>query len=209
MPSKKYNGNTPLGSLRLGSLSDVELEVAKRTPKQAMTTGVVQTHNGSFHTPKRRQRATKATTPCILGYLSIDTENSTEEDTKYKINTGFLSGGGSTEIITPNDLTANIDDFVWLKVLWTADVIDGVLQAGGTMGDVTVATGSTIPDDTNPTVDATSGIAYVTLGGWITDNVEAPNGPNPVWVKQGCGSIQLYFCPGQGFFFGRNNAVEA
>ena len=56
---------------------------------------------------------------------------------------------------------------------------------------------------------ATSGIAYITMGGWITDHVEAPNGPNPVWVKQGCGSIQLYFCPGQGFFFGRNNAVEA
>jgi hypothetical protein len=88
MPSKKYNGNTPLGSLRLGSLSDVELEVAKRTPKQAMTTGVVQTHNGSFHTPKRRQRATKANTPWKVSITK-------DKDGVYKatINEGVIYEG--------------------------------------------------------------------------------------------------------------------
>ena len=204
MPSKKYNGNTPLGSLRLGSLSDVELEVAKRTPKQAMTTGVVQTHNGSFHTPRRRQRAT-TTTPCILGRVLIDTENTTELFPKYKINAGFLSGGGSSAIITPDNLTANIDDFVWLKVIWTANIGAEELLPGGTMGEVTVETGTEIPAELIPTSGSTNGIAYIALGGWVSNGAEEPS---PVWVNQGCGSIQLYFCPGQGFIVGRNNEVE-
>ena len=208
MPSKKYNGNSPLGGVRLegsGSLAGAELEIAKRTPKQAMTTGLIQTHNGAIHTPKRNRRVASTSTSCILGKLLPDTENSTESLPKYKINAGFISGGGSTELVEPEDLTATIGDFIWLKVLWTADVIDGVLQAGGTMGAITIHTGDTIPDDTTPTVDSTSGIAYITLGGWVTDNADDPS---PVWVRQGCGSLQLYFCPGQGFFFGRDNAVE-
>jgi len=57
MPSKKYNGNSPLQGLRLGSFADVELEVAKRSPRQALTTGVLQTPSGAIHTPKRRRRS--------------------------------------------------------------------------------------------------------------------------------------------------------
>ena len=214
MPSKNSNGNQPLGrSIKVqggnlqGSIAQIESKVAKLQPAQSLDAGMLQLPNGRVHVPKRAG-AGATSTPCILGRVSKDSENSTDEITKYKINAGFLTGGGSTELIEPDNLTAKIDDFVWLKVLWTADVIDGVLQAGGTMGAVTIHTGTTIPDDTTPTVDSTSGIAYITLGGWVTDNVDAPDGPNPVWIKQGCGSIQLYFCPGQGFFFGRNNAVE-
>ena len=95
MPSKKYNGNTPLGSLRLGSLSDVELEVAKRTPKQAMTTGVVQTHNGTFHTPKRRQRATTTSSGCIPWKPRIvdeRVEGAEDPDYKLYLNAGTVNG---------------------------------------------------------------------------------------------------------------------
>ena len=56
MPSKKYNGNSPLGGSRIEGFADVELEVAKRSPKQSLTTGLVQTHNGAIHAPKRRRR---------------------------------------------------------------------------------------------------------------------------------------------------------
>ena len=57
MPSKKYNGNSPLQGLRLGSFADAELEIAKRSPRQALTTGVLQTPSGAIHTPKRRRRS--------------------------------------------------------------------------------------------------------------------------------------------------------
>lgn len=74
MPSKKYNGNSPLGGARLTSFSDVEREVAKRTPRQSMTTGVVQTHNGSMHAPKRTRRVTAGTSSPWGIRLTQDTE---------------------------------------------------------------------------------------------------------------------------------------
>ena len=61
MPSKKYNGNSPLQGARLGSFADAELEIAKRSPRQALTTGVLQTPSGAIHTPKRRRRSRAGT----------------------------------------------------------------------------------------------------------------------------------------------------
>jgi hypothetical protein len=57
MPSKKYNGNSPLDGSRLDGFADAELEIARRTPLQALSTGVVQTPNGAIHVPKRRRRS--------------------------------------------------------------------------------------------------------------------------------------------------------
>jgi hypothetical protein len=103
MPSKKYNGNTPLGSLRLGSLSDVELEVARRTPKQAMTTGVVQTHNGSFHTPKRRQRANTATTrKCPFLVISKKRKSYHDETQTPSVTDFYIHIGAVNNIIPTN-----------------------------------------------------------------------------------------------------------
>ena len=56
MPSKKYNGNSPLGGSKIDGFADAELEIARRTPLQALSTGIVQTPNGAIHTPKRRRR---------------------------------------------------------------------------------------------------------------------------------------------------------
>ena len=77
MPSKKYNGNAPLGSTRLqgsGSLADAELEIAKRTPKQSMTTGLIQTPSGAIHAPKRTRRVTAGTSSPWSIRLTQDTE---------------------------------------------------------------------------------------------------------------------------------------
>ncbi len=208
MPSKSRNGNSPLGNTRLegaGGFARTELEISKRTPKQSMTSGLIQTPSGAIHAPKRRRKGGGTTVPCQLGRVSVDSENSTPSVTKYKINAGFLTGGGGTELIEPDDLTATIGDFVWLSVAWTCIAIDGVQQAGGTLGSVTVAQGSSIPTDTVPTA-AGSATAIIALGGWISNGADEPA---PLWVGQGCGSIQVFFCPGGGFFHGRSNVVEA
>ena len=207
MPSKSRNGNSPLGNTRLegaGGFARTELEISKRTPKQSMTSGLIQTPSGAIHAPKRRRKGGGTTVPCQLGRVSVDSVNSTPSATKYKINAGFLTGGGGTELIEPDNLTATIGDFVWLSVAWTCIAIDGVQQAGGTLGAVTVAQGSSIPTDTVPT-EAGSATAIIALGGWISNGAGEPA---PLWVNQGCGSIQIFFCPGGGFFHGRSNAVE-
>jgi len=208
MPSKSRNGNSPLGNTRLegaGGFARTELEISKRTPKQSMTSGLIQTPSGAIHAPKRRRKGGGTTVPCQLGRVSVDSENSTPSVTKYKINAGFLTGGGGTELIEPDDLTATIGDFVWLSVAWTASTSNGVLQAGGTLGAVTVAQGATVPNDTTPTASTPVGTANIVLGGWLTDGADDPS---PVWTSQGCGSIQIYFCPGNGFFYGRANEVQ-
>lgn len=209
MPSKKYNGNSPLGSTRLqgsGSLADAELEIAKRTPKQSMTTGLIQTPSGAIHAPKRTRRVTAGTSEaCILGKMSVDTENSTEQSPKKKLSVGFISGGGGSESVVIDNLTATIDDYVYIQVAWTGSTLNGVLQAGGTMGAVTSSQGATAPNDTTPTASTPAGSATIVLGQWLSDGADEPS---PVWYNQGCGSIQLYFCPGNGFFFGRDNTVE-
>ena len=211
MPSKYTIGNSPIGrrirnkSNSVSGFAQVEREIGRVQSVPSLVGRSRQLPNGTLHLPPNAQAGSTAEA-CILGRLSVDSENSTDEATKYKINAGFLTGGGSTELIEPDNLTATIDDFVWLKVVWTANAIDGVLQAGGTMGAVTIETGTPIPDDTTPTADSTSGIAYITLGGWVSNGAEEPS---PVWVNQGCGSLQLYFCPGQGFIVGRNNQVQA
>ena len=137
--------------------------------------------------------------------MSVDKENSTEQAPKKKLSVGFISGGGSSESVVIDDLTATIDDYVYIEVAWTGSTINGVLQARGTLGAVTVAQGATVPNDTIPTAATPAGSATIVLGRWLSDGADEPS---PVWYNQGCGSIQLYFCPGNGFFFGRNNTVE-
>ena len=211
MPSKDYNGQNPLSGQRSRSFAQVEQQVGRLQPAISLNSGSLQTPNGRIPSQKRVPAGT--TVPCQLGKLFVDSANSTAQTTKFKISPGFLTGGGGTELIEPDNLTATIDNFVWLSVAWTAVVVlavgeetEDTIQAGGTIGDVTISTGSEVPDDTIPTVDSTSGVANIALGGWISNGEEEPA---PLWVNQGCGSIQIYFCPGNGFFYGRNNQITA
>jgi len=79
MPSKSRNGNSPLGHTRLegdGGFARTELEISKRTPKQSMTSGLIQTPSGAIHAPKRRRKGggTTTSTPWRIR-LSQDAED--------------------------------------------------------------------------------------------------------------------------------------
>jgi hypothetical protein len=212
MPSKDYNGQNPLGGKRIqpsaglgasGAFAQVELQVGRLQPAISLQSGSLQTPNGRI--PSQKVPPAGTTVPCQLGKMLFDSENSTTLLPKFKLLPGFLTGGGGTELIEPDNLAATIGDFVWLEVNWTCDEIDGVQQAGGTLGAVTVAQGATIPTDTVPT-SAGAATAIIVLGGWISNGATPPGA---LWVNQGCGSIQVFFCPGGGFFHGRSNVVEA
>jgi len=117
MPSKKYNGNSPLQGLRLGSFADVELEVAKRSPRQALTTGVLQTPSGAIHTPKRRRRSKAGTTHPWRVSLSSDAGNYTARILEGRIFDGLLSVN---------------------EIAFDTQVVDGVAQAVGQNSPVDV-----------------------------------------------------------------------
>ena len=211
MPSKNYNGNNPLGRKRIksngldtnGALAQVETQIGRLQPALSLQTGSLQLPNGRVQIPKRARRG-GTTEPCQLGKMLVDSVNSTAQLTKYKIKPGFLTGGGGSELIEPDNLTATIGNFVWLQIGWTATDDGSTISPGGTIGTVTINTGSFIPSDTIPELGSLAGTAHIVLGGWISNGAETPS---PVWVNQGCGSIQIFFCPG-GFFFGRSNQLS-
>ena len=209
MPSKYTTGNSPIGrrirnkNSPVSGFAQVEREIGRVQSVPSLVSRSRQLPNGTLHLPPKVQAGSSAGA-CILGRIGVDSVNSTEGSVKYKLSAGFLTGGGGTELIEPDDLTATIGDFVWLQVGWTASTSNGVLQAGGTLGAVTVAQGATVPNDTTPTASTPVGTANIVLGGWLTNGADDPS---PVWTSQGCGSIQIYFCPGNGFFYGRANEV--
>lgn len=102
------------------------------------------------------------------------------------ITPGYIIGGGASQLIEPGAIAAAANKNVWLKCPWTAQKVDEVLQAGGTMGTVLVQSGANVPDDI-PTIASLTGTAYIPLGGWDSDSN---------WVSAGCGTITLDFCPG-------------
>jgi len=201
MPSKEYNGQNPLSGQRSKSFAQVELQVGRLQPAISLNSGSLQTPNGRIPSQKRVPVGT--TVPCQLGKMLVDSANSTAQATKFKVSPGFLTGGGGTELIEPDNLTATIGDFVWLAIGWTADGDGSTIDPGGTIGTVTINTGSSIPSDIIPELGSLSGTAHIVLGGWISNDADPPL---PTWVNQGCGSIQIFFCPG-GFFFGRGNQL--
>lgn len=200
MPNKIQTGDSPLGvngvtgaNLSPASgLARIEQEIKKRTPQTGTNVGRWNLPNGIAILPKKTRAVSSET--CQLGAIRNDPNNSD----KYMITPGFVSGGGGNELVEPDNLTKIEGNAVWLQIAWTCVVVDGVQQAGGTMGTITVATGASIPTDIVPT-GAGAATAHIPLGAWDG---------NGAWIKQGCGSIQVYFCPGGGFFFGRNNEME-
>jgi hypothetical protein len=81
MPSKKYNGNSPLGGSKIDGFADAELQIARRTPLQALSTGIVQTPNGAIHTPKRRRRSKAGTSSHPWKVSVITNEDNTRTAT--------------------------------------------------------------------------------------------------------------------------------
>tara|TARA_Y100000593_G_scaffold87528_1_gene168108 strand:+ start:180 stop:824 length:645 start_codon:yes stop_codon:yes gene_type:complete len=205
MPSKKFNGNAPFGADKITSEKGVDSALARlsnqiltRSPKQSMTAGSKQTHNGIFLEPKRfkrqKKQASTSQTICELGDISPDPNN----EGKFIIRPGHIQGGGDTQLIEIDNLTAVANNSVWLEIPWTANEVDDVLQAGGTMGTVTVNTGASAPLDDVPVITDLSGTAYYVIGSWDSETV---------WVKNGCGTVTIDFCPG-GYVKGRLVTVE-
>lgn len=115
---------------------------------------------------------------CPLGSIGTD----------GKITPGWFIGGGKNEIITPAAITPAAGKKVWIKVTWTAEKIDEVLQAGGTAGTISIHSGTgSVPADDVPNISSLTGTAYYALGYW-DDALE--------FVESGCGTITIDFCPG-------------
>lgn len=215
MPSKYTSGNSPLGrrirnkNSPVSGFAQVEREIGRAQSTPNLITRSRQLPNGTVQLPAKGGTAA-ASSECILGRIQSDPANSSGDVVKYKLSPGFVTGGGGSELVQPDDLTATIGDFVWLEVAWTGifDIGSSTVQPGGTMGEITVQQGAEVPVDTYPDAESEECTAHIVLGGWISDGTDPPDGPNPSWVSQGCGAIQLYFCPGNGFFFGRNNEVQ-
>jgi len=107
MPSKDYNGQNPLGEKRSNSLAQVELQVGRLQPALSLQSGSLQTPNGRIPTAQKFVPA-GTTVPCQLGKMLVDSENSTTELPKFKLLPGFLTGGGGTKLIEPDNLTATV-----------------------------------------------------------------------------------------------------
>ena len=107
---------------------------------------------------------------------------------------GFVIGGGASFFIEPGAITAAANKTVYIKATWTGDSVDDVLQAGGTMNNVTVHTTSgNVPNDDVPNINSLNGTAYYPLGAWDNDLN---------FIHSGCGTVNIDFCPG-GFIKGR------
>lgn len=188
MASKSNNGNLPLGRSKIdasrgveSALSKLSHQVGARTPRQSMTAGSKQLHNGVFlEAPRVRARSSGS---CILGEYTVDPD----DETKVIITPGWLHAPNKSVLIEPSSMTPIAGSKVWIKCPWTATMNDDdVLEAGGELGTEVVEGGSTVPDNVVPHVDGLTGTLYVPLGCW---------GDNLNWVRAGCGSITVGFCP--------------
>lgn len=138
------------------------------------------------------------TQECILGDLKADAEN----EGKYKIVPGYISGGGSSVLLEKNNISATIGQHLYVEVPWTGVVNDGVLLSGGAMGAASIKQGASVPDDAELSASSPTGNAYIPLGAWV-DNGSA----QPKWQKAGCGSLGIRFCAEGGFGFWRMAAA--
>ena len=117
------------------------------------------------------------TTDCPLGYLSDG-----------KMTPGWVISPNKGVFLEPEYSGSNYKNRqVWVRAEWTAKKIDGVLQPGGEMGNVTVHSGSKMPDDDVPNVASLSGVVHYPLGAWDEDGN---------WINNGCGAVMLDFCRG-------------
>ena len=140
MPSKKYNGNSPLGGTRLEGFADVELEVAKRSPKQSLTTGLVQTHNGAIHAPKRRRRTSRGTSAGCVPWKPTLVGNA-NDGYSIRLNAGTINGVINANWDTPISVsTTDIQNSTTLYILAVVNLTDNVTTS------ITYEITSTLPD---------------------------------------------------------------
>jgi len=143
MPSKKYNGNSPLDGARLGGFADAELEIARRSPKQSMTAGLVQTPNGAIHAPKRRRRTSGGSSTGCIPWKPRLANTGTAESPTYEIT---LNAGTINGVINPNYSTgisvstADIQNGTTLYILAVVNLTDNVTTS------ITYEVTSTLPD---------------------------------------------------------------
>jgi hypothetical protein len=137
----------------------------------------------------RRNRRYGGGEVCQLGSYGVDPD---DED-KVIIVPGWLIAPNKSELIEPDPMTVTAESSVWIECPWTCLDVDGVLQSGGELGVPTVVIGTDMPDNVVPNISSLTGFAYVPLGAWDVDEK---------WIKAGCGSVTLDFCPG-GFIIER------
>ena len=114
-----------------------------------------------------------------------------QDGENWKLLGGTVTCGAGTETIA--DITIGTiatppadGTFYWLACVVDANEEDDVLLPGGTLTDVTVDSGETLPGNTIPVVGAIEGTIHISLGEWM----------NGKFITAGCGNIQISHCPG-------------
>lgn len=128
MASKSNNGNLPLGRSKIdasrgveSALSKLSHQVGARTPRQSMTAGSKQLHNGVFMEAPRVRSRSSAAIPNLIIVNGL-------EAGKYKITNGVVNsetptlggvdiGGDPTAdpVVPPPEFTVAATTYVWLK----------------------------------------------------------------------------------------------
>ena len=184
-PGLGGSGNTNFHDLAM-RLRNIELMLSSYTETDIVSADPNNSENNRRVTVMAKQGSSvegNQLADCPLGYVSGGT-----------MTPGWVIGPNKSVLLEPEYSGSGYKNRqVWVKATWTAKKIDGVLQAGGEMGSVTVHSGSGVPDDNVPNVASLSGAAHYPLGAWDADGN---------WVNSGCGPVHINFCPG-GFIKGR------
>jgi len=169
MASKSNNGNLPLGRSKIdasrgveSALSKLSHQVGARTPRQSMTAGSKQLHNGVFlEAPRVRARSSSAIPNLII-------VNGSEEG-KYKISNGVVNSetptlggvdiGGDPSadpVVAPPEFTVTATTYAWLKCV-------GVFATPDTYTvTIETSTSSTVPAGT--AISATGFTSFYKIG---------------------------------------------
>lgn len=121
-------------------------------------------------------------TPCPFGKLTP-----AEGSGQYTLTGGYVSGGGGHVHIGDTTVTlGSTARNIWLEVNWTASKDDDdILLSGGTMGSVSLASGtSDPPDDDQPTSTSLGGKAIIPIGYFDGERL----------VNFGCGNVGVMMC---------------
>ncbi len=140
--------------------------------------------NGSSISVSRAVAGGGGAVDCALGRLTANVG-----DGNFTIEPGYVHGGGDDILLEKTDIVPAIGSELYVEVSWTATAVDDVLQAGGVMTGAVLKVGMKPVDDVLSATSLT-GKHYRTLGEWVDDGAG-----NPLWVKAGCGSYSVRFCP--------------
>jgi hypothetical protein len=120
--------------------------------------------------------------PCPFGYVYVD-------GSATKLQGGSVTGGETNTPVDPITLDMDSADYVhvWLKVDYTPNKADDVLLPGvENLTDVDHGAGSSIPDNSLPTMASPTGTMYIDLGYYYDGE----------FYPSGCGNFTISHCPG-------------